>query len=45
MMLVIFHLGLISYQSARNIRIIYLEKTIGLLRIKTNVFFSVGSQT
>ena len=45
MMLVIFHLGLISYQSARNIRIIYLEKTIGLLRIKTNVFFPVGSQT
>ena len=44
MMLVIFLLSLISYQSARNIRIIYLEKTIGLLRIKTNVFFPVGSQ-
>ena len=39
MMLVIFYLGLISAQSACNIRIIYSEKTIGLLRIKMDVFF------
>ena len=38
-MLVIFYLGLISAQSACNIRIIYSEKTIGLLRIKMDVFF------
>ena len=43
MMFVIFYLGLISAQSACNIRIIYSEKTIGLLRIKMDVFFSVGS--
>ena len=39
MMLVIFYLGLISAQSSCNIRIIYSEKTIGLLRIKMDVFF------
>ena len=39
MIIVIFYLGLISAQSACNIRIIYSEKTIGLLRIKMDIFF------